>query len=611
VTLLGRTLVWLLAIGLLGGGLYYWRDMWAPHIFRNAHKSDAATPLAQESQTPIPSSSPTPANSRSPTPTSSNKPANVTYPRRLLMLSIDNYVFLNPLSSSPAGQGDRIRATANRWAFDWHIPLDRDNRQVYVLSDTLTERQLPAKSVVMGTYASFFSTCRSQDRIAVYFSGHAVYRDGAAYLAPIEADPDDLSSFIPLADFYSKMEACRATQKVVIWDVCRYNPERGYIRPGSEPMTPELHAALQKAPPGVEVVITCQPGENALEFNSVTLSYRGRTATYAGSAFVIAARLAAERKGKISEPPDPNAALPIHSWLPEVQQQLNQILEAIKSDKKQTLQLYGAPPATLLAANPMEPAAPPVTIPPAPKTASPAEVAAIISEFQLPPLKPDVGIETIVDFPFAPDRLAVYRDPIPIEQIRPDSEYRLRAAVLHAFKEIRDIWQGNPAAGGRGQLPDTIKAPITDQLKKDIFAGLDFYAEGIARLELIDATLDNLEALRAQETPRWQAHYDYARAATKIRLAFLNEYNKVMGNVRTETLPMLDPKLGHNQYKLASSHRMRAGKEIERLAEQGRAIYARIIAEHKGTPWAIAAKREKNLSLGLTWQPSSDKKADD
>jgi HJR/Mrr/RecB family endonuclease len=84
-----------------------------------------------------------------------------------------------------------------------------------------------------------------------------------------------------------------------------------------------------------------------------------------------------------------------------------------------------------------------------------------------------------------------------------------------------------------------------------------------------------------------------------------------MGLVRTNTLPELDPKLGQNQYKLASSNRMRSGKEVERMVQQARDLYARIIQEHRGTPWAIQAKREKNLSLGLEWQPSSDKKADE
>ncbi|MCX8138494.1 MAG: hypothetical protein WHU94_03635 [Thermogemmata sp.] len=593
-------LVFLLAVALLGGGLYYFRNyLQQATSYAGNRSKDAESPKVLD-------------KGKESGDTLARGVAAASFPRRLLFLSIDNYMFLNPLTSAPPGQGDRVRSLANRWAFEWRIPMDKENHQVFVLSDTLPERLLPVKSVLIGTYESFFQSCRAQDRVVIYFSGHAQFRDGAAYLAPMEADPDDPASFIPLADFYDKLRQCRATQKVVIWDVCRYNPERGIIRPGSEPMSQELFTALQASPPGVEVIITCQPGENALEFSSVTLSGGPRTTTYAGSAFLIAARIAAERKKGVVTPPHPDDPLPVSEWVAEVQQRLQEVLEAVHMDRKQTLQVHGARPAQLVASNSQESPAAAVVIPSPPKTASPAEVASITSEFQLPPLKDDLGQDNIANFPFDPQLLAAYRDTTTIQEVMANKErYRLRAAVLQAFDEIRDIWKGNPAGGGTGQLPDVIKAPITDELKKEIFAGLDFYALGIARLELIDTTLDSLESLRDGETKRWQAHYDYARAAVKTRLAFLNEYNKVMGLVRTNTLPNLDPKLGQNQYKLASSNRMRSGKEVERMVQQAREIYARIITEHRGTPWAIQAKREKNLSLGLMWQPSSDKKADE
>ena len=50
----------------------------------------------------------------------------------------------------------------------------------------------------------------------------------------------------------------------------------------------------------------------------------------------------------------------------------------------------------------------------------------------------------------------------------------------------------------------------------------------------------------------------------KARLAYLNEYNKLMGDVRTETLPQLDKAIGQDSYKLASSEKMKSKKEIQR-----------------------------------------------
>src|SRR5205823_1876235 len=160
------------------------------------------------------------------------------FPRRLLFVQISNYAFLNPVTGAP-GNVDRSKSLATGVAFEWRVPTDRDNNQLYLVSDTLlpSERHLPVKSVLKGAYEKFFETSRAQDRIVVYFGGHALEKDGKAYLVPIEGDPDDESTLLPLDDFYAKLKDCPATQKVVIWDVCRRNPQRGNpIRPGSEPM---------------------------------------------------------------------------------------------------------------------------------------------------------------------------------------------------------------------------------------------------------------------------------------------------------------------------------------------------------------------------------------
>ena len=72
--------------------------------------------------------------------------------------------------------------------------------------------------------------------------------------------------------------------------------------------------------------------------------------------------------------------------------------------------------------------------------------------------------------------------------------------------------------------------------------------------------------MRADQNKHWQANYDYARAMLKARLAFMNEYNKLLGDVLTETLPTLEAK--QDSYRLASSEKMKSKKEIVKLAEK-------------------------------------------
>ena len=139
----------------------------------------------------------------------------------------------------------------------------------------------------------------------MYFGGHALEKDGKAYLASVEGEIEGegwQQTLIPLDEFYAKLKDCKAAQKVMIWDVCRFNPQRGKQRPGSDPMSPALHSALAAAPPGVEVVISCSAGENALEFSKFQPDPTNRT-TYGGSVFLESVRYVGE-KSRCRQRPD-------------------------------------------------------------------------------------------------------------------------------------------------------------------------------------------------------------------------------------------------------------------------------------------------------------------
>ena len=70
----------------------------------------------------------------------------------------------------------------------------------------------------------------------------------------------------------TKIKALKASQKVMIWDVCRFNPERVRGRRDPGPMTPALFKALTTAPEGVQVMVSSSPGERA---GQVELRARG------------------------------------------------------------------------------------------------------------------------------------------------------------------------------------------------------------------------------------------------------------------------------------------------------------------------------------------------
>jgi hypothetical protein len=462
------------------------------------------------------------------------------------------------------------------------------------------------KPVITGAYEKFFETSRAQDRIVVYFGGHVVSRKvddkDVTFLVPMDGDPDETDTLIPLSDFYAKLEACPATQKVVIWDVCRFNPERGRKRPGSEPMTEEIATALAAAPAGVQVITTCQPGENALEFYNLQPDGPGRGKfVVAGSNFLEATRyVAGKGAAKTMGPNDP---IPVEDWVKGLSKRVADV--AATNDKsKQTVKLVGALPETLVAFKSDEPMPGRFDLPTPPKGTLAGDIA---GELNLPGLQADEEESAIGTFPFPADALAPYAADVPITEItKPENaeKYKLRVTVLHAMKTIHDVWSKKDGSlRDRLELPDGGK--VSEAIKKEVAKEQEFPGLAGAKLEQAISLLEAVEALRATETKRWQAHYDYALAQCKIRYAYLQEFNLALGNIRTEVLPPLDPKKGQDGYKLVPSDRMKSSKKEQGYAKEGKEAFEKMIVDYKGTPWAVQAKRDRGLSLGLVWQPIS------
>ncbi|MBP3957072.1 hypothetical protein J8F10_17530 [Gemmata sp. G18] len=603
----GATFIWiglclLLTAGLVAGGVFF--KPIAAFVMKEKEKEN-------EPVKPEPGPDTTPGGGGAP------KPVSSAFPRRMLFISVTKYMYLNPLTAGVStGSTDRPASAASSLAFQWRVPQDKDNNQVFILSDTMTgkDERLPMKDVVQGTYQEFCQTSRAQDRVLIYFGGHAIEKGGKAYLAPMEAELDGEDwekTLIPLAQFYDDVKKCKAAQKVVVWDVCRFNPEKGKVRPGSEPMSEALYKALTTPPAGVQVVTSCKAGENALEFTQLRPDGFASRIFYSGSAFLEAA--------KLPPPVAPNAPkasvtqadpLPITEWHAALVKRITNIgaqAEKVGSGGKQTVTLTGAPPAPLPAPDGAEKFAVRFNFPQAPKGASPVEIRSVEREFTLPPLKPGLSEVGLGEFPFPADVMKDFAADASVDDIKGDAEkYKLRNAVLRSLDKLREKWSNG---AGTTKIRDTVNGPINDTLKAAVKKEQEFWAVSIAELELALTNLEDMAAERKTEpSKRWQAHYDFALASVKARLAYMHEYNKLLGNLMTDSVPALDAKLGQDGYTLVASETLKSGKEIKKMAEEAQTLFGEISVKYKGTPWAIQAKQEKAVAIGLNWKPASLKK---
>ena len=533
------------------------------------------------------------------TPPTQPAAAPTKFPRRLLVLSTSKYLYCNGLTAGEPNRranGDRATEVARKLAFDWRIPTDGEANQLFVVSDTTGKDPRPMlKPVVTAAYEKFFETSRPQDHVVVYFGGHAVEADGKAYLVPADGDPTDPATLIPLADFYAKLKACPAHQKVILFDVCRINEADDQVRPGGEPMTPTLEKALLAAPPGAQVVLACSAGQRALEYRQAPAD----APDVAGSLFLAALR-SSVTPGKGSKEPKPEDPLPVDTWESALKARMAEVAGATKKPVPVPKLAGRDPGPTEL--KPDDPPAKPMPMPPTPKGVKPADVKKLIAPAELPPLRPgesaDQPIETILPFPA--DALKAFQpDLVTAEQVKKEPDkYPVRAAALDALGYIRVQW----GQAGKNVM-DRFDGATNDAVKKTVRGRQEAPARIILELEEKSRAMDALlPEVEKEKSKYWQVTFLYALAEVKTRLAFMHEYDNALAAIMTDNLPDRDPKK-HSGLQLVSANAMKSKKDVKEIADAGRELYGKVVETAPGTPWAVLARRAKATGLGLAWQP--------
>jgi len=235
-----------------------------------------------------------------------------------------------------------------------------------------------------------------------------------------------------------------------------------------------------------------------------------------------------------------------------------------------------------------------------PELARIADVKAILDEVALPPLPFGPATLAAPQFPFTAERLKHYGPDGTIEEILKNREkYPLRVAILDSLTILRKA----PVPGhAKGLLPiSQVDVPVSEKFKRTVAKTQDVVAVLAAELEVQVELLVELRRLRADEPRRWQAHYDYTLAQLRRRLALVHEYNKALGDIRTESMPNLPE--GSPGWHLVPTAKLHSRLDVKKVLQQAMDDFTTITNEYKGTPWEALAARELLSLPGLTWQP--------
>jgi hypothetical protein len=534
-----------------------------------------------------------------PDPKIAPSPESNLFPRRALLINVSNYLLFNPLrygnprdtnlGKYPGSSTAVLADSLNR------PPLNIPATQITELADAGRTSFPTSKAVIESTLTEFTETSRPQDRIIVLFTGHALDKDKEAYLVPVDGNRDDVKTLIPLAFVYDKLAKCKARQKVLILDVFRYPPARGEELPGTDEMTDDFLAKASAPPAGVQVWTSCGKDQKSIELEG-------------GSVFMQAlCTVLQERLPGIQESTMP---LPLDAMVPKVNERLKEILAPQKLD--QVSRLTGTHSEEAGSAyNPADPLPPKIVL----KARSRAEDAAalaivsgIVDELnRLPRVRaeqkptpasslPAFNVKTLTEY--KPD----YKSwPELIEMAKDTTKYPLRAAVLKAMTVMKE----SEKLAVRESLTNP-GGPITPQLKKQFAETQKGPGMMIFEMEKALAEIKEANGKRDEEkSKRWLANYDFTMARFQERLVYLYEYDYILAQVRSDSLPELEPI--HNGWRVGSQKKVQINEpKVKDMVKSIGRTWKRIAAENPGTPWAVLAKRESLTALGLAWRPSRD-----
>jgi hypothetical protein len=278
-----------------------------------------------------------------------------------------------------------------------------------------------------------------------------------------------------------------------------------------------------------------------------------------------------------------------------MEEKLSEVVKARFGNKKQTLK------ATLkkgnaVAFDPGEPIPSRFQFPVPPPSADPKAVLAIVSEVQLPPVKAfrnDAQPTSISDvLPFTEESLKAYLT----GELKPsDKPNEFQKAILDAVSEIRAIRQ----AGSGRELPESFGGETNDRAKEALRKVQEVPAHVEATLQ---DHLEKLEAMAEQkekQPKRWQVHFEYIVAQLKLRICYANQYNLALANVRGGKLPDLED--GQNGYRLTAETTLdkNTPNNYKEMFKEARKSLTELSKEHPNTPWALLAKSDRAVAIGL------------
>jgi hypothetical protein len=121
-------------------------------------------------------------------------------------------------------------------------------------------RLKPSRANILREMDAVLNAATKHDLVLVALSGHGLQPSGSKenFFCPADARPQDFDTLIGMSDLYKRLDNSAAAVKLLLADACRDDPVAG-----------KGITTVPLPPPGVGVLLSCSPGEQAYEHKSL------------------------------------------------------------------------------------------------------------------------------------------------------------------------------------------------------------------------------------------------------------------------------------------------------------------------------------------------------
>ncbi len=203
---------------------------------------------------------------------------------------------------------------------------------------------------------------------------------------------------------------------------------------------------------------------------------------------------------------------------------------------------------------------------------------------------------------FASD-LKYFFDPVAMSRYRPDylSQEDYVAMVKSSPLRLALVTAaGMKPATGLSRPQTRFVRREEPQLVGDLTRAQQDAAKLEPTLVRLAQTLEpGMKSRDTEESPRWKAGFDLALGRVLAQKVRTETYNAMLAQAK-RGMPFKVKK--NNTWVLQPSDEISVGSKWKSEAETAKELLQSVVDQHKGTPWALLAKQELEVSIGWTWK---------